>query len=129
MKAFRIGMHSLMLMLADLAGIFGGFMAYKALDFPQMVIQLPVAVAVSILLFLLWSFLIGIFGGKQLRLLDLKELLLVFVFSAALAVVVFVPLHFFTQGYLTDMMNVVALALYQMPVNLIALCAGWIFQN
>ena len=43
--------------------------------------------------------------------------------------VVFVPLHFLTQGYLTTTGNLVALALYQAPVNLIALCLVWIIPN
>jgi hypothetical protein len=129
LKAFRIILHSLVLALADLAGILGGFMAYKALEFPQLVIQLPVAVAVSILLFLAWSILLPVRGGQQLRLLDLKELLLVFFGTAAWAPLVFVPLHFFTQGYWTAQENLVALALYQIPTNLISLCTVWIIQN
>jgi hypothetical protein len=129
MKALRVGLHSLMLLLADFAGVLAGFLAYKTLDFPQMTIQLPVAVAVSLLLFLLGSVLVPVFGGKPLRLSDLKELLLVFVFSIALALAVFVPLHFLTQGYLTASGNLVMLAFYQIPVNLIALCGVWILQN
>jgi hypothetical protein len=129
MKALRVGLHSLLLLLADFAGILAGFLAYKTLDFPQMTIQLPVAVAVSLLLFLLGSVLLPVFGGKPLRLSDLKELLLVFVFSATFAPAVFVPLHFLTQGYLTASGNLVVLAFYQIPVNLIALCGVWILQN
>jgi hypothetical protein len=132
MRLLRIGLHSLMLVLADFAGILGGFVVFKALhfaSFEQILIQLPVAAALSILLFGLWSFLLRAFGGKQLLLPDLKELLLVFVASILLAAVAFVPLHLLTQAYLTDIMNVVLLALYQVPVNLIALCIVWILQN
>lgn len=132
MSLIRIGLHGLILTLADLAGILGGFVAFKAVNFAsfdQIMIQLPVAVVLSILLFVLWSFLLRVFGCKQLLLLDLKELLFVFVASVTLALAVFVPLHFFTQGYFTNIGNVMALAFYQMPVNLIALCGVWIVQN
>jgi hypothetical protein len=129
MSLIRIGLHGLVLTLADLAGILGGFVAFKAFDFNQMVIQLPVAVALSILLFVLWSFLLQVFGSKQLLLADLKELLFVFVAPVTLVLAVFVPLHFFTQGYHTAIDNLVLLTLYQMPVNLIALCGVWILQN
>jgi hypothetical protein len=129
MNVRRVGLHSLALVLADFAGILGGFLAYKAFDFNQILIQLPVAFTLSILLFLAWFIALRAFGCKQLLLPDLKELLLVFVFSVVLALVIFVPLHFFTQGYLTASRNLALLALYQMPVNLIALCIVWITQN
>jgi hypothetical protein len=129
MKLLRIGLHGLMLALADLAGILGGFMVFKTLDFEQMLTQPPVAATISILLFVVWSFLLRALGGQRLLLLDLKELLWVFLASLAVALAVFVPLHFFTQGYLTNIMNVVFLVLFQLPVNLIALCGIWILQN
>jgi hypothetical protein len=129
MKPLRIGLHSLVLVLADFAGILGGFMVFKTLDCEQMLIQPPVAAAISILLFVVWCFLLRARGGQQLLLPDLKEMLLVFVAGIALGGAVFVPLHYFTQGYLTDITNVIVLALYQLPVNLIALCIVWIIQN
>jgi hypothetical protein len=132
MSLIRIGLHGLILTLADLAGILGGFVACKAFDFEhldQIMVQLPVAVALSILLFVLWSLLLRIFGAKKLLLADLKELLFVFVASVAMVLAVFVPLHFFTQGYHSAIDNLVLLAFYQMPVNLIALCGVWIVQN
>jgi hypothetical protein len=132
MKSLRIGLHSAALVLADLAGILGGFVVFKALhfaSFEQIIVQLPVAAALSMLLFWLWSFSLKVFGGARLLLPDLPELLLVLVASVFLAAAVFVPLHFFTQGYLTSIDNLVLLALYQAPVNLIALCLVWILQN
>jgi hypothetical protein len=129
MMLIRIGVHGLMLMLADLAGILVGFFAYKFFDFEQLTIQLPVAMLVSILLFLLWSLLLPVLGGRRLRLPDVKEMLLVFACSLLWAPVVFIPLHFFTQGYFTATENLVMLALYQMPINLIALSIAWIIQS
>jgi hypothetical protein len=129
MKPLRIGLHSLVLTLADFAGILGGFAVFKTLDFEQMLIQPPVAAAISILLFVVWYFLLRVWGGQRFLLPDLKEVLWVFVAGVALGGAVFVPLHYFTQGYLTDIMNVVMLALYQLPVNLIALCIVWTIQN
>ncbi len=129
MKMLRIGLHGLILALADFAGILAGFMAFKASNFAQLIIQPPVAAAVSIFLFVLWYLLLRVLGGQYLRLPDLRELLLVFGTSVVLGLAVFVSLHYFTQGYLTDIMNLVGLALYQLPVNLIALCGVWILQN
>jgi len=128
-KLIRIGLHSLMLTLADLAGILSGFFAYKTFNCEQITIQLPVAMAVSILLFLLWTLLLPVLGGRQFRLADLKEMLLVFACSLLWAPAVFVPLHFLAQGYVTAAENLIMLALYQLPINLIALCAARIIQD
>lgn len=132
MNGIRIGLQSLMLVLADFAGIIGGFLAFKAFDFDQidqMLVHLPVAVAITIVGFGLWSASLRIIGRPRLWLQDLKELLLVFIVSLALAPAIFVPAHFFTQGYLTAGTNLLVLALYQMPVNLVALCGVWVIQN
>jgi len=52
-----------------------------------------------------------------------------FVVSLLWAPLVFVPLHYFTQGYLTSIGNLLTLAVYQFPVNAIALYGASLFQN
>jgi hypothetical protein len=44
-----------------------------------------------------------------------------FMASLAWGPVVFVPLHYFTQGYLTSVGNIAALIMFQVPVNAIAM--------
>jgi hypothetical protein len=129
MKVIRIGLHSLMLMLADFAGILGSFVVFKTLDFEQMLIQPPVAAAISILFFVVWSCLLRVLGGRQLLLLDLKELIVVFLAATASGLMIFVPLLYFTQAHYTAVEYVLFPTLCQLPVNLIALCGVWIIQN
>ena len=38
--------------------------------------------------------------------------------SLAWTSIIFVPFHYFTQGYLTGAANMVAMLLFQLPVNL-----------
>jgi hypothetical protein len=128
-KNIRIGLHSFMLMLADFAGIFGVFVVFKTFDFEQLLTQLSLAAGITILLFWVWFFLLRALGGQQFVLLELRELLFVFLAAMALNLAIFVSLHYFTRGSLADNMNLVLLAFYQLPVNLIALCGVWILQN
>ncbi len=129
MKDIRIGLHSFMLMLADFAGIFGVFVVFITFDFEHLLTQLSLAAGITILLFVVWSFLLRALGGQQLVLLELRELLFVFFAAMALNLAIFVSLNYFTRGGLADNMNLVLLAFYQLPVNLIALCGVWIVQN
>jgi hypothetical protein len=43
--------------------------------------------------------------------------------------VIFVPFHFLTQGYLTSVGNLVALLLFQLPVNLLAIISAHILTR
>ena len=76
MKAIRIGLHSLALTAADMAGIAGGAMiAFKALGVSNQVwLQLPIAVVLSPVLFAAWVFLLQGLGFRRLQFVEAKEL-------------------------------------------------------
>lgn len=92
----------------------------------QVGLQLPIAVALSIGSFLLWVLLLRIVGWRKWCVLGAGEYGASLLGSVLWGVLVFVPLHYFTQGYVTSPGNLVALALYQLPVNALALlgCPG-----
>jgi hypothetical protein len=123
MKTVRIGLHSLILVIADIAGIAAGALAaFKILGVSNQVwLQLPIAVVLSVGCFCAWVLSLRILRWKVLQPAGSKELRACLVASLLWAPVVFVPLHYFTQGYLTSIGNLVALALYQLPVNALAL--------
>lgn len=131
MKSLRIGLHSLILAIADIAGIVGGaLLAFGIFGVPNQVqLQLPIAVALSVASFWAWFFSLRMLRRRRLQLVGIKELGACFATSILWAPLVFVPLHYFTQGYLTSIGNLVALAVYQLPVNEIALSGILIFQN
>jgi hypothetical protein len=129
MKLLRIGLPGPMLMLANFAGILGGFMVFKTFDFEHMLIRPPVAAAISILFFVVWSFLLRVLGGHRFLMLDLKERLFVFFAVIALNLMVIVPLYYFTRNHYNPLEQVVFPVLCPLPVNLIALCGVWIIQN
>ena len=131
MKSVRIGLHGFVLVITDMAGIAGGALAaFRLLGVPNQVrLQLPIAVVLSVGCFWVWLLSLHLLGWKRLHPNGPRELTACLVVSVLGAPVVFVPLHFLTQGYLTSLGNLVALALYQLPVNALALFGPWMLQR
>ena len=126
MKTVRILLHGLVLLGANLVGIIVGFLMYHALGASsQIETQLPIAALFSVLLYLAWVLLLRKLPFTQLTLQNTREHVLVGPCSLFWNPIVFVPLHYFTQGYLTAVGNLIALALFQVPVNAIAILAAW----
>ena len=123
MKWLCVGIHSLVLAAADLAGIaLGAVAASRILGVTNQVwLQLPLAVALTLVLFLAWTWLLPAVGLGSLMSLRPSDRRGCLGLSLLWAPLVFVPLHYVTQGYLTRPGNLVALALYQLPVNALAL--------
>ena len=123
MTVIRVALHSLALVIADIAGIAGGALAaFQILGVPnQAWLQLPVAVVLSAGCFCAWILFLRVLRLKRLQPAGSRELGACLAASLAWAPLVFVPLHYFTQGYVTSLGNLVALALYQLPVNALAL--------
>ncbi len=131
MKIIRIGLHSLILVMADIAGIVGGALAAsRALGAPNQVwLQLPIAVGLSVGCFAIWIMSLGVLRLRRLQPVGSTELGVCLALSILWAPLVFVPLHYFTQGYVTSVGNLVALVLYQLPVNLLALFVPSLFPR
>ncbi len=122
MKIFRVLLHGFVLFFTNFTGVFVGFVVYNFLKpINQIVIQLPVAALLSILLFLIWNWLLYIFSFKKMHLQNSSEFILAFICSLIWNPIIFVPLHYCTQGYVTDVGNVVALWIFQVPVNILAI--------
>jgi hypothetical protein len=131
MRIIRIGLHSLVLVIADLAGIAGGAVAaFRILGVPnELWLQLPIAVALSVGCFCAWVLSLRVLRWGRLQPAGSTELGACWAASLVWAPLVFVPLHYFTQGYLTSVGNLVALALYQMPVNALALAGASVLHR
>ena len=119
MKIFRILLNGLVLFFANFIGIFVGFMVYHfARPANQIAVQLPIAAIISIVLFLAWILLSHrIPFLRPLVLYDAVGIVGTFIASLVWAPIVFVPFHYFTQGYLTAAGNIIAMLLFQLPVN------------
>ena len=118
MKTLRICLYGFVLTIANMGSIITGFMVYHLLKpANQLAVQLPVAAILSIIAFVAWSWLIQHLAFKRLALQEPSEFLWIYIVSLLWFPIIFVPLHYVTQGYLTAVGNIVAVLFFQLPVN------------
>lgn len=122
MRILRICLHSLVLTVANIGFIIVGFGVYHLLKpVNQIAIQAPVAAILCITAFVVWSLFIPRLPFKGLPLQGTSELAWVYLAALLWSPIVFVPLHYITQGYLTSVGNILATWFFQLPVNFLAI--------
>ena len=122
MALFRIIIHGFALSAANIISIIVAFGVYKILKTPhQLFILVPVAVILSIGIFLIWILLTRLTPFKFIFIKTLREFSWVFLTSLAWGPIIFIPLHHTTQGYLTGSGNIIALFQFQLPVNVLVI--------
>jgi hypothetical protein len=128
MKIIRIGLHSFVLAVGCLVSILIGFGFYHLLHtawpVDQLLIQAPVAVVVLILGFTTWYLLISRFPRSGLHLTGRGEIIAVYFLSLIWTPLIFLPLHYLTQGYISSADNLLAILYFQIPTNIIALLSA-----
>jgi len=113
-------LHGFVLASIQLFSILSGFGVHTLLGFGnQIAIQLPVAVLVSVGGFSVWVWLLDRANLNRLNLRSRQGLISTLLASFLWAPDIFIPLHYFTQGYLTSIGNVLAIWAFQLPVNII----------
>lgn len=122
MALFRIIIHGFALSAANIISIIIAFGVYKILKTThQMLVQVPVAVILSIGIFLLWLIVARLPLFKFISIKSLRELSWIFLASLAWSPIIFIPLHHISQGYLTGPGNIIALFQFQLPVNVLVI--------
>ncbi|OPL17506.1 MAG: hypothetical protein AVO38_00540 [delta proteobacterium ML8_D] len=120
MKVFRVILHSFILSMVNIISILFGFGVYHFFrDYNQLSIQVPVGAVFSIIVFTSWVVILKYKGVSWLLLESRLEPLLILLLSLAWLPVIFIPLHYLTQGYLTTFGNIYVHWIFQIPVNLI----------
>ena len=118
----RAVIHGLALAVITMVAMSVGFAVYKAVGLEEQVaVQVLAAGLVCVTAFALWGFVVHRLSRGRLSIVDLKELGLAYAAAFLWLPVLFVPLHFVTQGYLTSFGNILATWLFQLPFNLLAL--------
>lgn len=125
MKFLSPVIHGLALAAINIGASLVGFAAYKVLGVGhQLLIQIAVAVLVSVAAFSLWYYLtLRVTSGRIAlgrRGANVWTYALAFIWFP----VIFVPLHYVTQGYLTSFANIYNMWLFQAPTNALALAAA-----
>ena len=118
MSALRVLLHGFLLFGGNLAGIVIGFAAWRLLGGgDQLAVQVPVALLGSLTLYLLGAGAADRVFRGLLSLRNPPEGWWAFGAALVWGPLVFVPLHFLTEGYVTSPANLVALALFQLVAN------------
>lgn len=126
MKILRIGIHGFALALANIASIIAGFGVYYLLKpVNQIAVQAPVAAMLSLVAFAVWSITFRQPLFSRFALQGKTEWAGAYFAAFLWSALIFVPLHYSTQGYLTSLGNIVATWLFQCPVNLLAVLAAY----
>jgi hypothetical protein len=118
----RVCLHSLVLTGVNLGCIIAGFGVYYLLrPVNQIAVQAPLAAGLTIVVFATWSLLVRWLPVGGLSLHGRAEWFWTYLLALLWTPLIFVPLHFVTQGYLTSFSNIIATWLFQLPTNALAL--------
>lgn len=95
-------------------------MTFHLIGGDQIAIQVPIAAIVTVSLFMFYWYLLSIIPSKPPF---YKPVSLIWIFIVALFwhPVIFIPLHYVTQGYVTSIRNILAMMLFQMLINTVTL--------
>ena len=122
MRFGRPILHGFALAAVTCGAIVVGFAIYRATGLSnQIAIQVLAAGLVCVFGFALWAYLVHRLSRGRASLADMRELGGAYLAAFVWTPVLFVPLHYVTQGYLTRFGNILATWLFQLPFNLLAL--------
>lgn len=125
MKFLRPVIHGLALAAINVGASLVGFAAYKVLGVGhQLLVQIAVAVLVTVVAFALWYYLTLRISSGRIGLGNVGAYVGTYALAFAWFPVIFVPLHYVTQGYLTSFANIYNMWLFQAPTNALALAAA-----
>lgn len=130
MKILETVLHGFILAVVNMIGIVFGFGVYHFLmRYNQMLMQAPVAAVFSIIVFTTWIVVLKYKNVTRLLPEGKLEFLLVFLFSMAWLPIIFIPLHYVTQGYITSFGNVYVNWLFQIPVNIFIVLIAYLIVS
>lgn len=125
MRITQLSLHSLALAVINITSVLVGFGAYHLLrPVSQIAIQASVATMVCIIGFVSWSVFSQRLPFKESARPSGSDLVWVYLAAFLWIPLLFAPLHYITQGYLTSIGNILGLWLFQIPVNLLAILAA-----
>lgn len=127
---WRIILNSIVLALINLLGILVAFGVYKIVltmyPINQQLLQAPLAILLSAAFFVLWGFVIKRHLPKMIWQMR-SEMIWIYLGAMIWGAALFVPLHYVSQGYMTSLVNIIVLWIFQVMVNVFVLLVTWIF--
>ena len=130
MKIFKLVLHSFILAAVNIISVIFGFGIHRFLkQYNQLAVQIPTAVIFSIIVFTTWIVIIKYRNISKIFPEGWLQLLLIFLWSLTWLPVIFLPLHYITQGYLTSFGNIYWNWLFQIPTNMIAVFFAYLVMK
>ena len=126
-RAFTLAVHALVLAVVNLASIVVWFGIYRSALGPtnQIAVQIPIAAVLTVVgFFSAWLVVCHGLGYLAIDLDGAADATWIYLLAVPWAMAFFMPLHLMTQGYLTSMPNILAVAVFQGAVNIIAVPAA-----
>lgn len=123
--------HAFALALIDLGCILLAFVIYTLTQQPgnQLLIQGGLAGVFTIAVYVAWSWLLGKLEMRAWQLKERRANLMAYLMAFFAFALLFVPLHYATQGYLTGVENILVSWGFMAPVNAAALWAAGRLQG
>ena len=117
----RPALDAAVLATLNIMSILAGFAMYKIIGGAnQLMIQVPAAVMLTAAGYGAWALFRETRRGGEYR-PTVAESALAYVLAFVWFPIMFVPLHYVTQGYVTSFGNITAVWLFQLPANLLAI--------
>ncbi len=115
-------LHGFALVVITLVAMAVGFAVYRLVGLRnQIAVQVLTAGIVCVTVFAVWGFVVHRLSRGRLSLAGLKELGVAYAAALLWTPVLFVPMHYVTQGHLTGFGNILSTWMFQVPFNLLAL--------
>ena len=118
MQTVKLVLNALVVGALNLTSFVIGFWIFKlSVSGEQRLVQGTAAMLVAVALVVVWLVVF-----RKVNRLEIEyDFIKVFLLTFLLTPVIFVPAHFVVTGYLTSIGNILAIAAYQFPMNVLAL--------
>lgn len=114
--------HGFMLALANFSSIIFGFVIYYMIKGPnQIIVQAPIAIVLSCIIFSTYLYIYSKTKIGRSKYISATSCCMIYIYSLAWSPMIFIPIHFITQGYLTSFENIVYQWLFQIITNIIVI--------
>ncbi|MFC2076895.1 hypothetical protein ACFLT7_07420 [candidate division KSB1 bacterium] len=118
-------MNGCVLAGTNFGSIMVGFVFYHLVKpANQIAVQGAIAMVLSVAVFLIWSLAIKKVSGGRFSLGRGREPVQTYLLALLIFPVIFVPVHYLTQGYLTSIGNILGIWLFQAPTNILAIVSA-----